>query len=1114
MATTFARREGSTRTAMRWASLMLPLVCFSQALADEPIPAKTELTIASGPTEAAGSAATTGASKKGIAVNLVQLPVTSPYPIAVGDLNNDQITDIATAGNDTSAGHTVIAAYLGTPDGKFQPSQPDNYFPNAFPMAIVDNNGLAVGLNWQSWIWYMPYLNGEFVDYLGFGLTPVPDMRVFAAGDFNNDGETDVAVAHGSSLQVWPMNGAIHPYGDPVPIGIADIQYAANMATGDFNNDGKLDLIVPDNSSKIWILLGKRDGTFEPNPKSIPAGNGYIPQTVAVADFNGDGYLDFAAGLKNTNTGGKSTVVVYQGDGSGTNFTQRASTDNAPTGTNMSVTVGDFNADGDLDLAMAEYIESDPANTALVEIWTGDKSWHFTHTTQYQPGGWPWSIVTGDFNGDKYTDIATADLVGNTVTVAYLEPATMTVDLSITPSRVDLGDAATLTASVTYGNTPVTTGTVYFCLYGAKLCTDINRIGEAQLKAPDGTATLTIRPGLGGLGSYQYVAQFAGTTAEPSATSDPKLLTVTGQYATTTVLGPPSSETGPFDLTASVSGIVPPTAELVPSGNVDIHDTDNQNYKLTSVTLSESAQTGMNLQTSQTLSTGKTPNNAIVADLNQDGRPDLVVANSADKNATVYLGQEGGTFTTAPAATLPVSETPAAVLAADFNNDGRTDVAVANGAQISAFLSNTGSFGFASPVGTPFTDTSYTASHMAVGDFDQNGILDVAVTANKSDETGAMMVLLGKGTGSFAQKGDPVPTGAYTQDIAVGNFGSGNHPSVIVANQHDGTVKAFIGNGDGTFQPPLPVTAGYYPESLAVADFNADGYLDFALGSNGGEGTDSVIQVYQGNGSGAFDKKNTLTLSIPNAETRIATGDFNGDGLTDLGVAFVDVASSSQRLLQIWLGGGTFTFNVGAQVTPGQQPNALASGDFDNDGFSDLATANMEDSTVTVALSQPTVTSTATATGITVVGTGTHALDANYRGDLSFAASDTTTTTLAPAEPVKLQMSMQPADGTAVEADQDLPLTVTLSPATAQNHSADDLLVTITNKTTGEQIGQPQHPSKGIVNLTIQPSQLQQDAKNEIEATTPGNDNFGAASITNTYLVGMENTPQPTGSDK
>jgi len=219
-----------------------------------------------------------------------------------------------------------------------------------------------------------------------------------AVGDFNRDGKLDLAVANAGSNNISVLLGK----GDGTFK--AAVNYGAgsgpsSVAVGDFNRDGKLDLAVANNGGNISILLGNGDGTFR---ATVNYATGNSPSSVAVGDFNRDGKLDLAVANSGASNG-VSNISVLLGRGDGT--FQPAVNYNAGFGS-LSVAVGDFDGDGNLDLAVASFGSSD------VNVLRGDGDGTFNAAVSYAADA-PTSVAVGDFNGDGKLDLVVANIVTN-----------------------------------------------------------------------------------------------------------------------------------------------------------------------------------------------------------------------------------------------------------------------------------------------------------------------------------------------------------------------------------------------------------------------------------------------------------------------------------------------------------------------------------------------------------------------------------------------------------------------------------------------------------------------------------------------------------------------------
>lgn len=237
---------------------------------------------------------------------------------------------------------------------------------------------------------------------------------------------------------------------------------------------------------------------------------------------------------------------------------------------------------------------------------------------------------------------------------------------------------------------------------------------------------------------------------------------------------------------------------------------------------------------------------------------------------------------------------------------------------------------------------------MAVGDFNGDGKLDLALGMNQDNNPSFLRIFLGNGDGTFTPLSSSVPLGLNPGAIVVGDFNGDGKLDLAASNfgnaigGPDGnTVTILLGSGDGTFAPAhgSPVSVGASPAGILAGDFNGDGKLDLAVANS----TDNTLSILLGNGDGTFtpSPSQPVTGLTPSA---LAAGDFNGDGKLDLAVAnFYDNAT-------ILLGNGDGTFTPApAQPMTVEGPGIVA-GDFNGDGKLDLGVANQGDSTVSVLL--------------------------------------------------------------------------------------------------------------------------------------------------------------------
>ncbi len=262
-----------------------------------------------------------------------------------------------------------------------------------------------------------------------------------------------------------------------------------------------------------------------------------------------------------------------------------------------------------------------------------------------------------------------------------------------------------------------------------------------------------------------------------------------------------------------------------------------------------------------------------IADLNNDGHADIVTSGSSyygiNSKVSVLFGKGNGFFTTRTDYFLANSS--ASITSADFNSDGKADLAVTNDVGISLLL-NKGDATFAQGTDYP---TGESVRAVASADFNSDGKADLVV-ANYL----GISVLLNNGDGTFAPKRDYAPDVA-PDSLTVADLDGDGKTDIIAVNQSNKTVALLLNNGDGTFAPKREYATSFDPLAVTTGDFNGDGKSDFVVTgqekSNTGGG---IVSLFLNDGNGAFTLR--TNFSIAEGLSSVTTADLNGDGKADI----------------------------------------------------------------------------------------------------------------------------------------------------------------------------------------------------------------------------------------
>ena len=829
--------------------------------------------------------------------------------------------------------------------------------------------------------------------------TPGPNLvgmspMAMAVGDFDRDGKLDVVssgfMQSGNEMYVTLAGDGSGGFrflqsseSGPLPAGTI----VTCLAVADFDGNGSLD-ILRGLSDRGPVLHGI-------TPAFIQGALSGGSDSFAVGDFNGDGKLDFASV-------GKPGLSVQMGDGVRT-FTESFSA--SITHANQQyLAAGDLNGDGKLDLAVR--------SPAGVTVLLGDGSGKFTVVTGSPfagDGANHGNLALADFNADGKPDLASTSSLGVAIllgdgtgkfTVAPGSPFSPDAGSADAPTAVAdfngdgvpdlaIGSSAGRNVTVLLGN-----GAGKFTVGASIEAANSPRLLTVADFNGDGLPDIATHPRFFAMSSSTgniavlLMNKLATLTANPrsltfyarAGQAAPAAIPVTVTSAATGVAYTAASNQTWLKLNSGVGAtgsggdvtLRPealqadqPMAAGAYTARVRLAKSDSFGTSV-NVTFKVANASGT-LRALSSAVAGENPTSTAVADFNADGKPDLAVANWSGNSVTLLLG-DGAAGQTA-SSTHRVGLHPSSVAAGDFNADGKPDVAVTNtdDNNITVLLGD-GMGNFPMALG-PFPAGCGPAS-VAVGEFNGDGKPDLAVQDASPSGSPIPIVLIGDGIGRFTSRSGAVcnqSTAPGRASVAVGDFnGDGKHDLVAVSTF--GGLVVLVGDGSGNFTAvPNSPAVGSDRGLVVVEDFNGDGKQDLATG-----GTAGGVMLLLGDGAGRFAAVSSPFLT-PFAIQSLAVGDFDGDGRPDI------AAQDASNGVTVLVGDGTGNFTMPSgtgwfTVGPfsATLPVSMTVGDFNGDGKPDLAVPANSSNKVVLLLGNPAVTTSSLSSTInTMIDYGT-----------------------------------------------------------------------------------------------------------------------------------------------
>ena len=842
-----------------------------------------------------------------------------PYTVISADLDGDGNADLIVA----NSGSDSVSVLQNNGDGTF--AAKIDYFVGPGPYSVtsadVDGDGKADLLvaNYYSNSVSVLKNNGDGtfaanVDYAS-GFAPFS----VTSADVDGDGKADLIVANNqenSSVSVLQNNG---DGTFAAKVDYTTASYPTSVTAADVSGDGKVDLIVANPyGNSVSVLQNNGDGTFV---AKFDYATGSYPYFVTTADVNGDGKSDLIVANHSSNTVSVLTNILHPAV---TSFIEQT-----PVHITSNIIINDPDGDigwngGTLSVRITANAEaSDMLSLATVNpggsgIWldtagnrvmAGDTEIGIASAASVSNGdAWSFSFNANAtnalvqdvaralvFSNSSYTPgtddrsitftvtdntLASASLVETvTVTAAEWAPTLTAFNGSFGSINEDTGTAeVTFADLLAQGNEVDVDGTVEAFVVKS-VSNGALRIGAdvASATAYDGWTNNTIdashhafwRPAAnlnGTLNAFAVVAK--DNSGMESSTSVQAIVTVTPVPDAPVIFQPQTlSFASHVDYNTGYSPCSVTSADVNGDGKADLIVANSGSNSVSVLT-----NNGYGSFVDRTdYATGSNPQSVTMADINKDGNADLIVANWNSNSVSVLLNKGDGTF--ADKVDYEAGSNPHSVINADVNGDGKADLIVENWNSNSvSVLINNGNDTFAGKV--DYTTVSNPHS-ITMADVNGDGKADLIVANHYSQ---SLSVRMNNGDGTFAARVD-YATGAGPSSLTSADVNGDGKADLIVTNYFGNSVSVLLNNGNGTFATKVDYVAGYNPRSITIVDVNGDGRADLVVANDGS----NTVSILTNNGNGTFAAK--VDYAAGYTPWSVTGADLNGDGMNDLIVA-------------------------------------------------------------------------------------------------------------------------------------------------------------------------------------------------------------------------------------
>jgi hypothetical protein len=829
----------------------------------------------------------------------------APFSAAVTDVDGDGRRDIVAA----NLGSGDLSVLRGDGGGNFAEAARVPTVPGPLRISSddLDNDGdvdLAIGSNDTKALAIHLHSDGELEEPLLLEIAEIPGA--FATGDIDGDGDSDIAVTLGSTVHFLLASGATIAAEQVYVQGMSARQ---QLILSDIDGDRDIDLITRSGSSVIVQRRGSDEYVAE---------DPHLSADVAVADLDLDGLVDL------TGVDSRLLSVRLQLDGGGfVPHGEALAGDQA-----RHATAADLNGDGDIDLVVV---------TEGLALFENDGTGRPHAGPRLETDPFPIAAACGDLDGDGDQDIAAIHSTTPRVVIFFNRGEGV---FPVLPdSRVDVGNqqSALALADVEGDGDQDLLCTAWVPGFPSKVLTVSRNDGSGIFASPEIHS-------MGSIGASLVAADLDGDGSIDAVVDRANRI----EYLR-------NAGDGTFEMPVEV-GAASRVKHLV-TGDIDLDGNEDIAAVSDEHIFIAFNDGGGSFPTERAIPIGGRLEPVILAllDLSLDGAPDVAVARRSDRDLRLLINLGTREFLEVPAPSI--SGTPAYVLGAEMDGDGRDDIVLVKTLPGTAAVLLNKTFaggssdcnanglpdvceldgedcdangvldacdllpGFTLEEPLPILDAPPSGG-VAAGDWDLDGWTDLAATGTASPGNEQVVILRNDGQGGFAPT--PYPVAAYSPSLHAADLDGDGDADLALGE----TAVLLLNNGDGSFEPAA--SPFFAPPHWVTDDWDADGRPDVALLSGGGGGLGSLQVLLQ---TDHFQfAAGPRFLGIP-APRDVAAADVDGDSRLDL------LVSSESGSLLFFAGDGAGSFEDPRRIPLADKPMSMAVADLDADGDVDVALA-------------------------------------------------------------------------------------------------------------------------------------------------------------------------------